>query len=100
MDATMSKASRRFTARNCFAEISCSGEVIEMLKANLRRLIQWKSVVGENLPDEEEAISKLLPNVGFLAYHEWRNFLSYTISVDDITVSLPAQYFMYVVKSR
>jgi hypothetical protein len=46
MAATMSKAPRRFTARNYLAETFCSGEVIERLKANLRRLIQWKSVVG------------------------------------------------------
>jgi hypothetical protein len=44
--ATISKAPWRFMARNCLAEISCSGEEIEMLKANVRRLIQWKSIVG------------------------------------------------------
>jgi hypothetical protein len=44
MAAAMSKVPRRFTARNYLAEISCSNEVIEMLKANLCRLIQWKSV--------------------------------------------------------
>jgi hypothetical protein len=47
MAATMSKTPSRFTARNCLAEISDSGEVIEMLKAYLRGLIQRKSVVGE-----------------------------------------------------
>jgi hypothetical protein len=40
MGGTMSKSPRRFTARNCLAETFCSGEVIERLKADFRRLIQ------------------------------------------------------------
>jgi hypothetical protein len=74
MAAAMSKTPRTFTARNCLAEISCLGEVIETLKANLRRLIQGESIVGGKSTQmkpfqQRRSCSKLLPNLGisFLA---------------------------------
>jgi hypothetical protein len=80
MAATMLKAPRRFTARNCLAEISCSCEVIERLKAYLRRLIKWKSVVGGKSTQmkpfqPKEAISKLSPNLGVSFLSENRSYL-------------------------